>query len=171
MQPTSDILFESKTLERFPDRARVWIYTTSRQLTDEEASRLKSEGNAFVAEWLVHGRQLDAGFDVLFSRFPVFIVDEAVNEISGCGIDSSVKFLMQMENTLGIKMLDKTMLAYRDGKGNIRAVPMNRFTGLIDEGVIDENTLVFNNLVETFGQMRRGWQVPLHRSWHKQLLR
>jgi len=35
---------------------------------------------------------------------------------------------------------------------------------------MDKDTLVFNNLVTTKGEMEKGWLVPISQSWQARLL-
>jgi hypothetical protein len=47
---------------------------------------------------------------------------------------------------------------------------MQEFQTLINDGKVDDQTLVFNNLVSTKNELDSNWQIPLHKSWHKRLL-
>ncbi|MGK0407842.1 MAG: hypothetical protein ACJAZH_001667 [Roseivirga sp.] len=44
------------------------------------------------------------------------------------------------------------------------------FRAALEAGEIGENTIVFNNLIENKGQLKRQWETTLSNSWHKQWL-
>jgi len=55
---------------------------------------------------------------------------------------------------------------YREG-GGVRRVTRNEFRDLARSGAVTGDTVVFNNVVATVGELRQGnWEVPLRRSWH-----
>ena len=47
---------------------------------------------------------------------------------------------------------------------------MADFQKQLEEGVLNEETTVFNNLIETKGDFEKKWEVPVKESWHKQLV-
>lgn len=157
-------------LSSLPNHARVWVYTSNRVFTDTEGQEIETAGKEFVDSWKVHGSALEADFKILHNRFIVIAADEQVAGVSGCGIDSSVRFVTEAEKRYGVVLLDKLNLGYRDGSGEIKVLPMMDFQNKMDSGEITENTVVFNNLVESLGEMRASWETPLVESWHKQLL-
>jgi hypothetical protein len=52
----------------------------------------------------------------------------------------------------------------------IETCTIQEFQTLINEGKVDDQTLVFNNLVSTKKEFESSWQIPLYKSWHKRLL-
>ena len=59
-------------------------------------------------------------------------------------------------------------LAYRDEHG-IQVCSKAAFENLIATGLVTENTVVFNNLAQTYGALKTAWEVPAKHSWHSQL--
>lgn len=76
--------------------------------------------------------------------------------------------MKELENEYQINLFDRFNLAYRDGQ-KIVSVSRNEFEELIKTGQITENTIVFNNLVQTLDELETKWEVPLKDSWHVQL--
>ena len=61
------------------------------------------------------------------------------------------------------------LTAYRkDGK--IISLHLNEFRTLVEKGTLNENTIVFNNLVSTKEEFEKNWEVPVEKSWHMQLI-
>jgi hypothetical protein len=96
------------------------------------------------------------------------VVDESQAGASGCSIDKSVRFMKELEVQYNINLFDRFNLAYKQDN-IIRSVPRNQFEELIKAGTITQNTIVFNNLVQTLAELETKWEVPLKDSWHIQL--
>ncbi|MFT4772707.1 MAG: hypothetical protein ACI9D1_002746, partial [Cryomorphaceae bacterium] len=86
-------------------------------------------------------------------------------DATGCSIDSSVHFIQQLEKALGKSLMQRTQVIYFNESSEIQEVEMNQMSG-----VIIEETLVFNNLLTSLGEMRKGWLVPAKDSWHARML-
>ncbi|MGB0391923.1 MAG: ABC transporter ATPase [Salibacteraceae bacterium] len=157
-------------LSPLPDHSRVWIYTANRELTANEVNLMNQKGSAFVQSWKVHGTPLQAGFEIVYNRFIIIAVNENVAGASGCSIDSSVGLMKQFESEFNIVLLDKMNLGYHGDNNSVEVLSMMEFQNKLDQGGIHSETIVFNNLVETLGEVRTLWEVPLKNSWHKQLL-
>jgi hypothetical protein len=153
---------------QFSKNSRVWVYQSTKELTNEQTQQIQQQLNAFAQSWTAHNRQLLAGAQVKYNRFLILVVDESQAGASGCSIDKSVNFMKQLEQQYNIVLFDRFNLAYRDAE-HIISVPRNEFEVLIKEGVITQDTLVFNNLVQTLEELQTKWEVPLKDSWHMQL--
>ena len=152
----------------FSENSRVWVYQADRQLTDNEALQIKVLLDNFTTGWTAHNNQLKAKAEIRYNRFLILIVDEGQAGASGCSIDKSVHFMQQIEAQFGINLFDRFNLAYRDGSEVVSA-PRNRFEELIKEGKINNDTIVFNNLVQNLIELNTKWEVPFKDSWHVQL--
>src|SRR6202012_4843064 len=100
---------------QFSEQSRVWIYQSDRELSDEQVKQVLNQLNLFAAEWTAHNHQLKAKAEVRYNRFLILIVDESQAGASGCSIDSSVRFIKQLEAEHHINLLDRFNLAYREG--------------------------------------------------------
>ena len=153
---------------QFSENSRVWIYQSDKELTTEQTQKLQQQLDNFTHNWTAHNHQLKAAAVVKYNRFITLIVDESQAGATGCSIDKSVHFMKQVEQEYYINLFDRFNLAYRTGSGIVSA-PRAQFEELIKTGVIDENTGVFNNMVQTLADLQTKWEVPLKDSWHMQL--
>ncbi|HWD88558.1 MAG TPA: hypothetical protein VG367_10560 [Mucilaginibacter sp.] len=153
---------------QFSEQSRVWIYQSDKELTDEQAAGLLILLNKFAAEWTAHNHQLEAKAEIRYNRFIVLIVDESQAGASGCSIDKSVNFLKRIEQEFGIHLFDRFNFAYREGE-KVLSAPRHQFEELLREGKVNNNTIVFNNLVPTLADLETKWEVPFKDSWHLQL--
>ena len=166
---TSSVPIASK-IEDLPDWSRVWIYQSNRPFTEREITVLKSQINAFTTDWTAHSQQLCATGDVLYNQFIVLAVDEKQAGASGCSIDKSVHFLQSIENQFNTQLFDRLNFAYLKDN-NVEIAPSTAFSRLYTEGVISDDTLVFDNLVSTVGDLKTKWTKPLRESWHWRFVR
>ncbi len=160
---------KQEILRGMPDHSRVWIYQSNRPLTETESIVLESQINGFVGEWTAHRKTLLAAGALYHNQFIVLSVDESLNEASGCSIDASVYFIKDIENQYGVQLFERMNFAYLDGE-TVKTVPSTVFSQLYTEGVINADTLVFDNLVNTVATFKTAWVKPIKASWHRRFV-
>ena len=147
---------------------RIWIYQANRTLNAEEAELLLQKMDKFTEQWTAHGKQLAAQALLRYNQFLIIRVNEGLAKATGCSIDKSTDTLKQVQQELGIDFFDRMQIAYRDAEG-IKTVSRPAFEKLIESGAVDENTIVFNNMVGNTRELEINWEVPLKDSWHAQV--
>ena len=143
---------------------KIWIYQSSRQFSDTEASEIKQKAMEFIAQWQAHGSTLTSSMELMYNRFIVFSVNEQYVRASGCSIDSSIAFIKSLEQGYNIDLLDRMQVAFRN-KEAIETLPLASFRELLKSGKIKDDTIVFNNLVTTKEEFDRAWEIPVKESW------
>ena len=156
--------------KQLPENSKVWVYQSNRELNDSEVQQIKSLINEFVRQWTSHSRNVIAAAIVVYKRFIILAADESAFSVSGCSIDSSIHFVKELEQQFNIGLFDRHTVAYR-GNEKINAVKQADFQQLIDNGLVNQDTVVFNNLVATVGDLNQNWEVPLSRSWHARVFK
>lgn len=156
--------------DQLAPESRVWIYQSNRVLTEEEVAQMNDRLQQFALQWVSHNRALQAFAGVYHNRFIVLMVDETQAGASGCSIDSSVRFLKSIEADFQLHLFDRTTFLYLDKEGSIRQANMNEFQEAYQKGSIDDNTLVFDNLVATKNAFEQDWKKPLAKSWHRRFV-
>ena len=152
----------------FSENSRVWIYQSNRELSATELSKIESILAAFTVEWTAHNHALKAKAEVRYNRFIILMVDERQAGASGCSIDKSVNLMKAIEQEFGINLFDRFNMAYRDG-AELKSASRLEFEELIKQGKVDNDTIVFNNLVQTLADLERKWEVRYQHSWHPQV--
>ncbi len=152
----------------FSENSRIWIYQSNRELNNVELKRIEQVLNNFTAEWTAHNNQLKATAEVRYNRFIILTVDESQAGASGCSIDKSVNLMKSLEQEFNINLFDRFNIAYRDTEG-ITSASRNEFEELIRKGIINSETIVFNNLVSTLQDLNTKWEVSFKNSWHIQV--
>ncbi|MGH1339156.1 MAG: hypothetical protein ACRBFS_23770 [Aureispira sp.] len=156
--------------DSFPAEARIWIYQSNRALTATEAEQANQRLELFVKQWLSHGKRVQAWASLLHQHFLVLMVDEEQEAPSGCSIDSSVALVKELGQAFGIDFFDRMMFTYVQKDGQVTTADRDTFANLYAQNQIDEDTLVFNNLVNTKAAFENTWKVPLKESWHANMV-
>ena len=152
--------------DNMPESARVWIYQSKQQISEVAATEIEKHGRTFCENWDAHGHPLKSSMKVMHNRFIVIAVDESFNAASGCSIDRSVRLVQELEQAFGLSLFDRTHVAFLSGD-EVLLKPLNGIKNEISAGVIDQNTVTFNNLVQNLGEMKAKWKVPVGESWLK----
>lgn len=153
-------------LSRLPDSARAWAFGASRALTPEEEERLLQVVDSFLVGWKAHGTPLHAGREWRRGRFLLVAVDDERAPPSGCSIDALVRSLKELQEELGVALVDKAPVWYTDGD-EVRAVSRSEFRALADRREVAPETRVFDLSLTRLGQVREGcFELPARESWH-----
>lgn len=159
----------TKRITDMPAHARTWVYKTARDLSQAEQKLVREQGALFTSTWAAHGAALDACVDVLHGRFVVVAVDEAQAIASGCSIDKSVGFIKQLEYALNLMLTDRMVVVF-ERDGGITSCRLEELPQLLKEGLITGDTIVFDDLVTTVGELDERFRVPLRASWMQRFL-
>ncbi len=161
---------EQKTITTtLPDSARIWIYPSSEVLTDETVEKILPACRNFAKEWVAHNQALHADAFIIKNKFLVLGVDEAVAGASGCSIDSSVKFVQNLGFEIGVDFFNRLNFDYLEN-GELKTAHKDDFSTLYNNGVVNDETPVFDHLVKSLGELKTAWLKPLGQSWHKNLI-
>jgi hypothetical protein len=153
----------------YPDNAKVWIYQSNKHFDEDEVAYLKVQLDDFISSWESHGQMLTATSEIFYNLFVVFFVDEEGDTMCGRAQDASVNLMKKLEQELEVTFLDRMVQSYKKGE-QAEVVKMNDFSALLTDSTIDEDTIVYNNMVTTKADFDANWEVPLKESWHKQFL-
>ena len=155
--------------EDLDDAARVWIYQSSREFSENEVKEISLKIEGFIETWQRHGDDLKASYQIKYNQFIVLAVDEKFNNVSGCSIDSSVNLIKKLENEFSVDLTNKLNISFKD-ENNINIVSMADFQKYAKLKKITSNTIVFNNMVTSKSDFKTSWEVPAIESWHKRFL-
>jgi len=149
--------------------SRVWIYQSNRKFNAKELEIIENRLVDFVNSWKRHGDDLKASFEIKYNQFIILAVDEETNAVSGCSIDASVYLIKQIESDFKVSLVDKLSIAFKDFK-NINVVSINEFKELLQQEKINQNTIVFNNMIYSIEELNKNWEIPIKKSWHSRYL-
>tara|TARA_B100000524_G_scaffold174402_2_gene89562 strand:- start:20321 stop:20785 length:465 start_codon:yes stop_codon:yes gene_type:complete len=136
-----------------PDESRVWTYLCNRSLNDQEANLIENQIKTFTGSWKAHQKPLCANGQLLFNQYIVLVVDESIERISGCSIDSSVHFVKMIENHLEVDFFNRLNVL----------VLKNETPKLVSYHDIGsyKGDFVFNPRIESLHELRENWLVEI----------
>jgi hypothetical protein len=140
---------------------RIWVYTLSKELSNEQYVDFKNRCQSFVSGWTAHDVSLDASFELYQNRLLIFKVNEDKYNASGCSIDKQVRFVKELEQNFSIELLNRLLVAFINNENNIEVVKQSQIAELLKSNVISENTLVFNNTISQSSDLVNNWKQPL----------
>jgi hypothetical protein len=151
--------------ENLPEESKIWIYQSNRKFSDDEFSAIETDLKAFIETWSAHGTSLEASYLLKYNRFIILAVNQENQIATGCSIDKSVEFIQSLEKKYEVDLLDKMNVTFKLGE-HVAHKPLIEFKKMAKEKAVSENTIVFNNLVNTIEEFNENWEVPAADSWH-----
>ncbi len=156
-----------KRLEELNDSSRVWIYQSDRKLTTEDKAIIQKHLVIFLDQWTAHSATLHCHGAVYHDLFLTLFVDESSSAgASGCSIDSSVRFVQQLGELIGVNFFDRMNYAYKGKEGQVKSIRHTELNQAYADGNITDETIMYDNLVKTKKEFEDRWQVQLKSSWH-----
>jgi|NOAtaT_6_FD_contig_51_1356850_length_1185_multi_2_in_0_out_0_2 hypothetical protein len=155
----------SSFISAMPESTRVWVYQCNRDFSNDELEQLNSKIKSFCLNWKAHGNSLDATYNVIFNRFIVLAVNEQNETASGCSIDSSVRFIKELEKEFNVDFFDRLKVCYIDKNNQLKSFNFHHLFPLLNANEINLETPVFNNMVTTKSEFVGNWLTPLRESW------
>ncbi|GAB2620891.1 hypothetical protein [Belliella aquatica] len=145
--------------------ARIWIYQSDRKFTQEEIFWVKDRLKAFCEQWNTHGALMPTSYEIKFDQVIILSVDESNLDASGCSIDSSVKALREIEQRMGVNLIDQGKIGFLASQD---ALTVNSVFGIKESvlsGLLNPETLVLNPLVKEKADLENKWLIPAKESW------
>ena len=151
--------------ENLPEDSKIWIYQSNRKFSDDEMTEIEIDLKVFIENWSAHGTGLEASYLFKYNRFVILAVNQEVQKVTGCSIDSSVSFIQNLEQKYQVDLLDKMNVTFKNGE-HIAHKSLIDFKRMAKEKAVTANTIVFNNLVNSIEEFNENWEVPACESWH-----
>ncbi len=151
--------------ESLPEESKIWIYQSNRKFSDDEMTEIESALQVFLQNWAAHGTSLESSYQLKYNRFIILAVNQEIQNATGCSIDASVAFIQSLEKKYNVDLLDKMNVTFKLGE-HIAHKPLIDFKKMVKDKAVTENTIVFNNLINTIEEFNESWEVPALDSWH-----
>jgi hypothetical protein len=148
----------------FHPQSKVWIYQANRTFTMNEIFEIEPLLENFVDQWKSHGAPVKGFATILYGQFIIMMADESVTTVGGCSTDSSVHIIKQIEKQFGLQMFNRELLAFWI-KDKVQTVPYTQVSYAIENSILSNESLYFNNLVNNKADMESQWLQPLSESW------
>ena len=158
------------SFDTLPDSSRVWVFGSEHPVTDVAAEHLLEQIDAYLDRWAAHGTPLHSARDWREHRFLTVAVDQSRAGASGCSIDGLFRVLRDQEGAVGTTLLGAGRVYYRAEDGSVASATREMFGALASSGAIGADARVFDTTVQTLGEWRQGFELPLAESWHARLV-
>ena len=109
--------------KNIPDDSRIWIYQSSKDLSDSDIKIIDNKTTLFLENWKAHGNELQASYLIKERRFLIIAVNEKFNPIGGCSIDYSLQLVNDISTTINLNLLDRLSVNYRL-ENNIKSISL-----------------------------------------------
>lgn len=143
---------------------RIWIYTLSKELSNEQLLDFKNRCQTFVSGWTAHDVSLDASFELYQNRLLIFKVNEDKYNASGCSIDKQLRFVKDLEQVFSVELLNRLLVAY-ENNNHVEVIKSSQIKDLLAANTISANTLVFDNTITQSSELESKWKQPLQATW------
>ena len=155
--------------EKLPNTSKIWIYQSSRKFYSNEISELESYLTSFISTWMNGSVEIIGSYKIVYNRFIIIGVDDTLDTISTSMIDQSVAVIIGLQSKYDVELLDKLNICFKQGD-HVQYKDIKTFKKLIKNKSVSKKTIVFNNLINTKGELECDWEIPLEESWQNRFL-
>ncbi len=154
---------------KLPNESKIWIYQSSRKFYPEEIKEITQKIDHFLTSWNDNDTKIIASYQLKYDRFIIIAVDQTLGTISVPAIDDSVLFILSLQATYEVELLDKLNVSFKQGE-YVQYKNLKEFQKLVKKKAVSAKTIVFNNLINTKGELEDNWELPITESWHNRFL-
>lgn len=149
--------------------SKVWVFQSSSKIPKTLLDNISNDSKDFLNQLNSHGNSLKGSFKLIYNHFLVIGVENIENEISGCSIDTIIRFIKNLELRYKLSFFDRLIIKYKENN-NIKSSSLNEFKSICKTKKISDDTTVFNNLVKNIDELENKWETSIHNSWLKRFL-
>ena len=147
-----------------PENSKLWIYTADRELSNDEVNLVEKISNKFLGDWKSHGQNIQGSILIPYNHFIVICANQEDQNLSGCSIDDSVRFIKTIEEHLDISLLNRQIVSFKEGE-DIKKINFNNIKSEVTAGNLKSNTIVFNTLINSKKDYVDKWETTASNSW------
>jgi hypothetical protein len=150
--------------DQMPEYSRVWVYQADQKFSESDEKVLRDRMKSFCEGWNTHGNLMPTSFHIVENQILILAVDESNLGASGCSIDSSVRTLRELENSLNINLTDQGKISLKRSTGEMKVISALGVKSKVTSGEIDLQTEVINPTIRVKADLQNLWQ-PVRNSW------
>ena len=147
----------------FHPQSKIWIYQSNRLFSMVEIFEIETILEDFTNIWKSHGAKVKGFATILYGQFIILMADESQTGVGGCSTDSSVHIIKEVEKRFNLQMVNRELLAFWV-KDKVQTIPLAQVAYAIENGLLEKDSLYFNNLVATKADMEADWLHPISQS-------
>ena len=155
--------------ESLPEESKVWIYPSSRKFYPNEIEIVENKVKVFIENWKKEDENFKVSFQFLHNRFIVFATDDSLSPLTNADIDTSVQFILELQQEYNVELLDRMNVCFKQGE-YIQYKELKDFKKLLKNKALTRKTIIFDNLIQTKEGFDNYWEVPIEESWYSRFL-
>ena len=156
--------------EEIPEDAKVWVYPASRKFYPNEIEALEEKIKTFVTNWKSNDERFKASYKFLYNRFIILTADDRITELSNADIDASVSFILKLQETYEVALLDRMNVCFKQGE-HVQYKELKDFKKLLKNKALTGKSVIFDNLVNTKQDFDNFWEIAIEESWYNRFLK
>lgn len=149
--------------------SKVWVYPSSRKFYKEEIEGLEEKIKLFVDSWKKEDVDFKSSYQFLYNRFIIIAAEDEKVTITNQDMDRLVGFILELQNDYEIELLDRMNVCFKQGE-YVQYKELKEFKKLLKNKSVSEKTIVFDNLIQSKGELEEFWEVPIAESWYNRFL-
>ena len=153
-----------------PENSKVWVYPSNRKSYPNEIEEIEVKIKAFIENWKSEDENFKASYQFLYQRFIVFIVDVDTVALTNEDIDTSVSFILSLQETYDVSLLDKMNVCFKQGEF-VQYKELKDFKKLLKNKALTGKSIIFDNLISIKQDLDNHWEMPIEESWYNRFLR
>jgi len=155
--------------EEIPETGRIWIFSSEKPLDQNDQSKIREKLEPFLERWKSEGKLFQSGFEIRENRFLIVGGNDTGFSLSGCTMDALQKFISKIGEELGSDFTTVPRFCFRSGD-EIKVLSQAQFKDEILKGVINKDTIVFDNTIIKVNELQNSFEKRLQDSWHNRTL-
>ena len=148
--------------------AKVWIYPSSRKFYPTEIEEIEEKIKTFVENWKSDDETFKVSYQFLYNRFIILVAEDDV-ALTNLDIDASVTFILQLQETYKVELLDKMNACFKQGE-YVQYKELKDFKKLLKNKSVTGKTIIFDNLVNNKEDLENYWELSIENSWYNRYL-
>lgn len=153
------------TFENINSQARIWIYQSAIELNREQILEISKILVSNIEEWASHGAPIRGSFSFYFNRFLIIAADTNFNETSGCSIDTSSRWIKQINSDFDLDFFDRSQGYFENEE--LKFFPILQARKHISLGIITSDTIILNNQISIKSDLEINWKIKASESIFK----
>ena len=150
--------------KQLPDDAKLWVFPSSRKFYPQEIEGIKEKIEKFLADWDDQGILIRCSYKLEYDRFIIVAVDDSQNSLSLEAHNLLITFIIELEKTLAIVLMDKMNVCYKQGEF-VQYKDLIEFKKMMKAKGVSQKTIVFNNMITNKVDFKYNWEINIMDSW------
>lgn len=149
--------------------AKVWVYPSDRKFYSTEIDEIEKKIKKFAENWKLEDENFKVSYRFLYNRFIILVADDSETTLTNADIDTSVSFILQLQETYKVNLLDKMNVCFKQGE-YLQYKELKDFKKLVKNKAVTAKTIIFDNLINNKEDLENYWEIAIEDSWYNRYL-